>query len=47
MPHDQLDNLVKVGQRKTRQAMGKKVSALMSSGIAQLHDTAQPSEFTQ
>jgi hypothetical protein len=38
MPHDQLDNLVKVGQLKAEPASEQEVAGLTSSGLARLHD---------
>ena len=38
MPHDQLDNLVKVGQLKTEPASELEVAGLISSGLARLRD---------
>ena len=38
MPHDQLDNLVKVGQLKAEPASDQEVAGLISSGLARLHD---------
>ncbi len=38
MPHDQLDNLVKVGQLKAEPASEPEVAGLISSGLARLRD---------
>jgi hypothetical protein len=38
MPHDQLDNLVKVGQLKAEPASEPEVDGLISSGLARLRD---------
>lgn len=38
MPHDQLDNLVKVGQLKAEPASESEVAGLISSGLARLRD---------
>ena len=38
MPHDQLDNLVKVGQLKAEPASESEVDGLISSGLARLRD---------
>ena len=40
MSHDQLDNLVKVGQLKTEPASDQEVAGLISSGLARLRDAA-------
>ena len=38
MPHDQLDNLVNVGQLKAEPASESEVAGLISSGLARLRD---------
>ncbi len=38
MPHDQLDNLVKVGQLKTEVPTDQEIAGLISSGLARLRD---------
>ena len=38
MPHDQLDNLVKVGQLKAEPASEPEVAGLIGSGLARLRD---------
>ena len=38
MSHDELDNLVKVGQLKTEPVSEQEVVGLISSGLARLHD---------
>ena len=38
MPHDQLDNLVKVGKLKAESPSDQEVAGLISSGLARLHD---------
>jgi len=38
MPHDQLDNLVKVGQLKAEPASDQEVAGMINSGLARLHD---------
>ena len=40
MPHDQLDNLVKVGQLKVEPASEPEVAGLISSGLARLRDAS-------
>ena len=40
MPHDQLDNLVKVGQLKAEPASESEVAGLISSGLARLRDAS-------
>ena len=40
MPHDQLDNLVKVGQLKVEPASESEVAGLISSGLARLRDAS-------
>ena len=43
MPHDQLDNLVKVGQLKAGPASEPEVAGLISSGLARLRDAGNES----
>lgn len=38
MPHDQLENLVKVGKLKTEPASDEEIAGLMRSGLARLQD---------
>jgi len=38
MPHDQLDNLVKVGKLKAESSSDQEVAGLISSGLARLRD---------
>lgn len=40
MPHDQLENLVKVGQLKAESASESEVAGLTSSGLARLRDAS-------
>ena len=38
MPHDQLDNLVKIGKLKAEPPSDQEVTGLISSGLARLRD---------
>ena len=38
MPHEQLDNLVKIGKLKAEPPSEQEVAGLISSGLARLHD---------
>ena len=38
MPHDQLDNLVKVGKLKAESPSDQEIAGLIRSGLARLHD---------
>ena len=43
MPHEQLDNLVRIGHLKTESSSEKEVSGLIRSGLARLHDAKDKS----
>ncbi|NKC02084.1 MAG: hypothetical protein GKR90_26795 [Pseudomonadales bacterium] len=43
MPHEQLDNLVKVGQLKVQESSDQETEGLIQSGLARLHDSENDS----
>ena len=43
MPHEQLDNLVRIGHLKTESSSEKEVSGLIRSGLARLRDAKDKS----
>ena len=43
MPHEQLDNLVRIGHVKTEPSSEKEVSGLIRSGLARLYDAKDKS----
>ena len=43
MPHEQLDNLVRIGHVKTEPSSEKEVDGLIRSGLARLHDAKDKS----